>query len=111
MSSVSQNSSTTVERARADLMAELENPTEWVTDEFGLSTKDAAKLVNALVVAVKSKTRAEIAADFEQFGKRQDSLSWGEAHLIASEGLCVCRGGDKPCDAEDIRTIVEGGTR
>jgi hypothetical protein len=51
--------------ARTDLMAELENPTEWVSDEFGLSTKEAAKLVTAFEVAVKTKIRAEVAADFE----------------------------------------------
>jgi hypothetical protein len=56
--------SPTVDRARADLMGELENPTEWVSDEFGLSTKDAAKLVNAFEVAVKAKLRASVASDF-----------------------------------------------
>jgi hypothetical protein len=70
---------------------------------------DAQALLNRFRAEVERKVRAEIAADFEQFGKRQDSLSWGEAHLIAGEGLCVCRGGSKPCDAEDIRTIVEDG--
>jgi hypothetical protein len=45
----------------------------------------------------------------EQFGKRQDALTWGEAALIAREGLCRCRSGHVPCDAEDIRFMVEGG--
>jgi len=56
------------------------------------------------------KVRAEIAADFEQLGKRQGSLTWGEAVLIAREGLCVCRGGSQPCDAEGTWVKdVEGG--
>ena len=94
--------SPSVDKAWTGLTAELEG--------FGLPAKEAATLVNALVVAVKSKVRAEIAADFEQLGKRQGSLTWGEAVLIASEGLCVCRGGSKPCDTEGTWVKdVEGG--
>lgn len=69
----------------------------------------AADLLADFYNAIERKVRAEIAADFMQFGKRQDSLSWGEAVLIAREGLCRCRGGSKSCDAEDIRELVEGG--
>ncbi|MGP4114615.1 hypothetical protein ACTWP5_27365 [Streptomyces sp. 4N509B] len=41
--------------------------------------------------------RNQIADDFTKFGERQDTLSWGEAVVIAREGLCRCRGGRKPC--------------
>lgn len=47
--------------------------------------------------AAEQTTRDQIAADFTKFGERQDRLSWGEAVLIAREGLCRCRGGNKPC--------------
>ncbi|MBX7464883.1 hypothetical protein [Streptomyces sp. NPDC057910] len=57
----------------------------------------AAALLHAFSVAVEREVRAEIAADIRFVGKQRDTLSWGEAHLIASEGLCACRGGRKPC--------------
>ena len=60
---------------------------------------------------VERAVRERIAEDFTRFGRRQDSLSWGEAVQIVREGLCRCRGGDKPCDAEDIRATSEGGAR
>jgi hypothetical protein len=53
---------------------------------------------DALGAEVEAATRASVAADFEQFGKRKDFLSWGEGVLIAREGLCACRGGSKPCE-------------
>lgn len=58
---------------------------------------------------IEREVRAQIAEDFKTLGKRQSTLSWGEAHLIARDGLCRCRGGSKSCDAEDIRAAVEGG--
>jgi predicted membrane chloride channel (bestrophin family) len=91
----------TVDQARAALMGELENPTEWVTDEFGLSTKDAAKLVNAFEVAVKAKLRAQVAADFT------------DALLKSTDGDDVHDDFEIP--AGEIRRIlaelVEGGAR
>lgn len=41
--------------------------------------------------------RWSIAEDFTKLGERQDTLTWGEAVVIAREGLCRCRGGNKPC--------------
>jgi len=73
------------------------------------TTPEALRLLDAFRAEIEREVRWRIAKDFEQFGKRQDTLGWGEAYLIAREGLCRCRGGDKPCDAEDIRTAVEGG--
>lgn len=33
------------------------------------------------------KVRAKVAADFEEYGKCHDSLSWGQAYYIARDGL------------------------
>jgi hypothetical protein len=44
------------------------------------------------------KVRAEIAQDFIRQGKASTSLTWGQAHEIALNGLCSCSGGIKPCD-------------
>lgn len=65
-------------------------------DTLWLSQRD--DLINALVAEVEVAVRASIAADFMQFGQHKDVLSWGEAVLIAREGLCNCRGGSKPCE-------------
>lgn len=46
---------------------------------------------------VERKVRSEIAADFIRQGKASNSLTWGQAHEIALNGLCSCSGGNKPC--------------
>ncbi|MGW6531381.1 hypothetical protein [Streptomyces venezuelae] len=61
------------------------------------SMPEAQALLAELRAETEREVRRSIAADFETFGKKQVSLSWGEAYLIAREGLCVCRGGSKPC--------------
>jgi hypothetical protein len=77
--------------------------------ETGMTEAQLVFLLDQMVEQVERRVRWQIAADFEQFGKRQSALTWGEAAVIAREGLCRCRGGSEPCDAEDIRSLVEGG--
>jgi len=43
----------------------------------------AAKMLADFRAAV----RAEVAADFEVYGKQHDTLSWGQAYYIARDGL------------------------
>ena len=98
-------------RVRAKVAAEQALPaSERIANTLHAThtTADAQALLAELRAEVEREVRWSIAADFQTFGRRQDSLSWGEAHLIARDGLCRCRGGSKPCDAEDIRTMVEG---
>lgn len=58
----------------------------------------AGGMLNAYRAEVERKVRAEIAADFVRQGKASNSLTWGQAHEIALNGLCACSGGVKPCD-------------
>jgi hypothetical protein len=53
--------------------------------------------LKAEVASVERDVRWSIAEDFSTFGRKHESFNWGEAHLIAREGLCQCRGGSKPC--------------
>jgi parvulin-like peptidyl-prolyl isomerase len=102
------------DRVRAKVAAEKALPaSEQIANTLHAvrSTPEAQRLLAELRAEIEREVRWQIAADFETFGRKQDSLSWGEAHLIAREGLCRCRGGSKPCDAEDIRNLVEGGAR
>lgn len=64
------------------------------------SPQDAQALLDDIRAKAERDVRSSIAADFEQFGKQQSKLTWGEAALIAREGLCACRGGQKPCQSE-----------
>ncbi|MFD5910311.1 hypothetical protein ACFWHL_16490 [Streptomyces massasporeus] len=75
------------------------------------TTVEAEQLIAEMRAETERQVRAQIAEDFKRLGNRQSSLSWGEAYYIARDGLCRCRGGSKPCDAESIREQVEGGTR
>jgi hypothetical protein len=61
----------------------------------------ASDLLAAFYKAVRTAVRAEIAADFELLGKRHASLSWGQAVMVAREGLCQCQGGSVPCPAPE----------
>jgi len=62
------------------------------------SPAEAQVRLDAFRAEIEREVRWQIAADFERFGKRQDTLSWGEAALVAREGLCRCRGGSQPCE-------------
>ncbi|MDX3520778.1 hypothetical protein [Streptomyces scabiei] len=69
------------------------------TDRGDMTVHSPAEVqvrLDALRAEIEREVRWQIAADFKQFGKRQDTLSWGEAALIAREGLCRCRGGSQP---------------
>jgi hypothetical protein len=83
----------TVDQARVGLTDELEG--------FGLSPKEAAKLVNTFEVAVKSKLRFQVAADFK------------DALLKTTDGDDVHDDFEIP--AGEVRRIlaelVEGGAR
>lgn len=60
-------------------------------------------LINSALAECQAATRAEIAADFVRQGKASGSLTWGQAHEIALQGLCSCSGGIKPCDMGGAR--------
>ncbi|RCH70540.1 hypothetical protein DT019_03350 [Streptomyces sp. SDr-06] len=57
----------------------------------------ASDLLHAFYEAVRTETRRQVAADFELVGRRQESLTWGQAVMVAREGLCQCQGGSVPC--------------
>lgn len=61
------------------------------------TTAEAQALIDQLRAEVERNVRWQIAEDFKTYGQRRDTLSWGEAFYIARDGLCVCRGGRKPC--------------
>ncbi|MFE4867638.1 hypothetical protein [Streptomyces sp. NPDC056682] len=61
----------------------------------------AFDLLAAFYEAVRTKVRAEVAADFELLGRRQESLTWGQAVMVAREGLCQCQGGSVPCPTSE----------
>lgn len=92
MSAFSQNpqpiSST---RAFTDLAAAIDR---------GVSADRAAELLANFRAAVEHDVRWSIAEDFTRYGRVAESLTWGEANLVAREGLCTCRGGDKSCGSE-----------
>ena len=79
--------------------------------ESGITEAELVFLLDEMSEQVERKTRLQVAEDFKVFGRQQETLSWGEAHGIAVEGLCRCRGGSQSCDAEGIRKAVEGGAR
>ncbi|WP_405944689.1 hypothetical protein [Streptomyces sp. NBC_00932] len=60
-------------------------------------------LIDAAFAESQTEARAEIAADFVRQGKASGSLTWGQAHEIALQGLCSCSGGIKPCDMGGAR--------
>ncbi|MEV0556322.1 hypothetical protein AB0I27_23070 [Streptomyces sp. NPDC050597] len=51
----------------------------------------------------EAQVRGEIAKDFIRQGEASNTLSWGQAHEIALNGLCGCSGGIKPCDMGGAR--------
>jgi hypothetical protein len=63
------------------------------------STADA----QTLLARFRAEIRAEVAADFQLAARHQDEFSWGEAVDIARDGLCSCRGGNKPCPKAGAR--------
>ncbi|GHH87930.1 hypothetical protein [Streptomyces capitiformicae] len=99
-------------RVRAKLEAERALPaSEQITNTLHATrtTAEAQALIAQLRAEIERDIRWQVAEDFKTVGEKQDSLSWGEAYYIARDGLCRCRGGSKPCDAEGIREQVEGG--
>ncbi|MFI1485672.1 hypothetical protein [Streptomyces sp. NPDC020747] len=62
-----------------------------------------AEVEAAAVANVESRVREAVAVGFVQLGESRDSVAWGEAHDIAIEGLCVCRGGSKACPEAGAR--------
>jgi predicted secreted Zn-dependent protease len=54
-----------VGRVAATLRRELENPTEWISGEHGASERDARRMVDHLIAAVRAHD-AEIARDFAE---------------------------------------------
>jgi len=63
----------------------------------------AADLLADFFNTVERKVRAEVASDFQLASRHQDEFSWGEAVDIASNGLCSCRGGNRPCPKAGAR--------
>jgi hypothetical protein len=94
------------ERTKTWSTATYESGTERALHEIALSLLGEVKRLRS---EAERDVRSQIAKDFEKYGQRHDSLSTGEAYYIARDGLCACRGGDKLCDAADIRELVEGG--
>ncbi|MFE3326820.1 hypothetical protein [Streptomyces sp. NPDC059176] len=112
MSRVSTNREAAKARVRAKVEAEKTlTPREQLMNMLHAvrTHADSVVLLDAFAADVEREVRWQIARDFEKYGKRHDSLSTGEAYYIARDGLCSCRGGSKPCDAADIRELVEGG--
>ncbi|MFF8829269.1 hypothetical protein [Streptomyces sp. NPDC015131] len=85
--------------------ATYESGTEKALHEIALSLLGEVKRLRE----AERDVRSQVAKDFEKYGKRRNSLSTGEAYYIARDGLCACRGGDKACDATDIRELGKGG--
>lgn len=70
-----------------------------------ISADMAVDLLHAFYTAVRAEvereTRWQVAADFELLGKRRDTVGWGEAVMVAREGLCKCQGGSVPCPTSE----------
>lgn len=87
---------TAADRLRRMIRTDHGNMSVWTADEIRVA-------LDAMRAEVEREIRWQIADDFHRLGCTQDALSWGEALMIAREGLCSCRGGIKPC--------AEGGAR
>ncbi|SDN19094.1 hypothetical protein [Streptomyces wuyuanensis] len=94
------------ERTKTWSTATYESGAEKALHEIALCLLEEVKRLRA---EAERDVRWQIARDFEKYSRVAENLSWGEAYYIARDGLCTCRGGDKPCDAVDIRELVEGG--
>lgn len=95
-------SSTTADReaAKARVRAKLEARQQTTAREYLASLLHATNThaeAEEILSRFERTVRAEVAADFQLAARHQDEFSWGEAVDIASNGLCSCRGGNKPC--------------
>lgn len=64
-----------VERAQAALLRELRNPTEWIGGEHGCDEREARRLVDALVNAVRHHDAELLRAEADRPQKLDESLS------------------------------------
>ncbi|MFG3136042.1 hypothetical protein ACGFZA_07445 [Streptomyces sp. NPDC048211] len=84
-----------------DAIVGVANPVARWIEASALNATDLLAEIDRLraeLAKADQKTRAEIAEDFMRQGKASNSLTWGQAHEIALNGLCRCSGGIKPCD-------------
>lgn len=72
-----------VTRARAAVVRELTAPTEWVDGEHGSTDRDAHRLVDALIAAVRHHD-AEVVRDFAE---QEDRRRWTTSATVYVHGI------------------------